>query len=204
MSVLVDIPVRYASTRYPRKPLVKLRGAGGEAKSRIRRSWDAAMSVQGVDRVVVATDDNRIRHACEAFGAEVVMTSGDCENGTERCAEAFATFGGGFDVVVNLQGDAPSNLAVIGRYILSPKIMQNLNRIEKGVGGEIQLTDAIAKEMEEGRDVFGYCFEGKRYDCGSKVGYLQAMVAFALEREDLRDEFGAFLDEIVALRNAPE
>ena len=113
------------------------------------------MSVQGVDRVVVATDDDRIRHACEAFGAE-----------------AFATFGGGFDVVVNLQGDAPSNLAVIGRYILSPKIMQNLNRIEKGAGGEIQLTDAIAKEMEEGRDVFGYCFEGKRYDCGSKVGYL--------------------------------
>jgi NDP-sugar pyrophosphorylase family protein len=162
------------------------------------------MSVQGVDRVVVATDDDRIRHACEAFGAEVVMTFEDCENGTERCAEAFATFGGGFDVVVNLQGDAPSNLAVIGRYILSPKIMQNLNRIEKDAGGEIQLTDAIAKEMEEGRDVFGYCFEGKRYDCGSKVGYLQAMVAFALEREDLRDEFGAFLDEIVALRNAPE
>ena len=172
MSVLIVIPVRYASTRYPGKPLVELRGAGGEARSLIRRSWDAAMSVQGVDRVVVATDDDRIRHACEAFGAEVVMTSEDCENGTERCAEAFATFGGGFDVVVNLQGDAPSNLAVIGRYILSPKIMQNLNRIEKGAGGEIQLTDAIAKEMEEGRDVFGYCFEGKRYDCGSKVGYL--------------------------------
>ena len=132
------------------------------------------------------------------------MTSEDCENGTECCAEAFATLGGGFDVVVNLQGDAPSNLAVIGRYILSPKIMQNLNRIKKRRGGEIQLTDAIAKEMEEGRDVFGYCFEGKRYDCGSKAGYLQAMVAFALEREDLRDEFGAFLDEIVALRNAPE
>jgi len=200
MSVLIVIPVRYASTRYPGKPLVELRGAGGEARSLIRRSWDAAMSVQGVDRVVVATDDDRIRHACEAFGAEVVMTSEDCENGTERCAEAFATFGGGFDVVVNLQGDAPSNLAVIGRYILSPKIMQNLNRIEKDAGGEIQLTDAIAKEMEEGRDVFGYCFEGKRYDCGSKAGYLQAMVAFALER----DEFGAFLDEIVALRNAPE
>ena len=172
MSVLVDIPVRYASTRYPEKPLVELRSAGGEAKSLIRRSWDAAMSVQGVDRVVVAMDNDRIRHACEAFGAEVVMTSEDCENGTERCAEAFATFGGGFDVVVNLQGDAPSNLAVIGRYILSPKIMQNLNHIEKGAGGEIQLTDAIAKEMEEGRDVFGYCFEGKRYDCGSKVGYL--------------------------------
>jgi len=97
-------------------------------------------------------------------------------------------------------GTAPSNLAVIGRYILSPKIMQNLNRIEKGAGGELQLTDAIAREMDEGRDVFGYRFDGKRYDCGSKAGYLQAMVAFALEREDLRDEFGAYLTEIMALR----
>jgi UTP--glucose-1-phosphate uridylyltransferase len=99
---------------------------------------------------------------------------------------------------------APSNLAVIGRYILSPKIMQNLNRVEKGAGGEIQLTDAIARELTEGRDVFGYRFKGKRYDCGSKAGYLQAMVAFALERDELRDEFGAYLSEIVALRNAPQ
>lgn len=99
-------------------------------------------------------------------------------------------------------GTAPSNLAVIGRYILSPKIMQNLNRIEKGAGGELQLTDAIAQAMVEGRDVFGYRFEGQRYDCGSKAGYLQAMVAFALEREELRDEFGAYLTELVAQRNA--
>jgi UTP--glucose-1-phosphate uridylyltransferase len=101
-------------------------------------------------------------------------------------------------------GTAPSNLAVIGRYILSPKIMQNLNQTDKGAGGEIQLTDAIAREMTEGRDVFGYRFDGKRYDCGSKAGYLQAMVAFALEREDLRDEFGAYLDEMVALRSAAQ
>ena len=101
-------------------------------------------------------------------------------------------------------GTAPSNLAVIGRYILSPKIMQNLNQTDKDAGGEIQLTDAIAREMTEGRDVFGYRFDGKRYDCGSKAGYLQAMVAFALEREDLRDEFGAYLDEMVALRSAAQ
>lgn len=107
MSVLVVIPARYASTRYPGKPLVELCGAGGKAKSLIRRSWDAAMSVNGVDRVVVATDDDRIREACEGFGAEVAMTSEDCQNGTERCAEAFDALGGGFDIVVNLQGDAP-------------------------------------------------------------------------------------------------
>lgn len=107
MSVLVVIPARYASTRYPGKPLVELTGATGEARSLIKRSWDAAMSVKGVDKVVVATDDARIKDHAEAFGAEVVMTSEHCQNGTERCAEAFDALGGGFDVVVNLQGDAP-------------------------------------------------------------------------------------------------
>ncbi|MFD2738349.1 3-deoxy-manno-octulosonate cytidylyltransferase [Sulfitobacter aestuarii] len=107
MSVLVIIPARYASTRYPGKPLVALTGAGGEKRSLIERSWRAACGVQGVDRVVVATDDDRIRKAAEAFGAEVVMTSESCANGTERCAEAHAALGGGFDIVVNLQGDAP-------------------------------------------------------------------------------------------------
>lgn len=107
MSVLIAIPARYASTRYPGKPLATLKGATGEVKSLIQRSWEAACEVNGVDRVVVATDDDRIREASEAFGAEVVMTSEDCANGTERCAEAYDNLGGGFDVVVNLQGDAP-------------------------------------------------------------------------------------------------
>ncbi|WP_299422501.1 manno-octulosonate cytidylyltransferase [uncultured Shimia sp.] len=107
MSVLIVIPARYASTRYPGKPLAELKGATGEAKSLIRRSWEAAISVKGVDRVVVATDDDRIKAASEAFGAEVVMTSPTCANGTERCAEAFDVLGGGYEIVVNLQGDAP-------------------------------------------------------------------------------------------------
>jgi 3-deoxy-manno-octulosonate cytidylyltransferase (CMP-KDO synthetase) len=107
MSVLIAIPARYASTRYPGKPLATLKGATGETKSLIQRSWEAACEVKGVDRVVVATDDGRIREAAEAFGAEVVMTSEDCANGTERCAEAYDNLGGGFDIVVNLQGDAP-------------------------------------------------------------------------------------------------
>ena len=107
MSVLVVIPARYASTRYPGKPLVPLTGAGGAQRTLIERSWLAACAVDGVDRVVVATDDDRIRTASEAFGAEVVMTSTDCANGTERCAEAHAALGGRYEIVVNLQGDAP-------------------------------------------------------------------------------------------------
>ena len=105
MSVLIAIPARFASTRYPGKPLVMLRGPDGD-KTLIRRSWDAAMSVRGVDRVVVATDDTRIADHAAGFGAEVVMTSSNCQNGTERCAEV-AQMLPGYDVVVNLQGDAP-------------------------------------------------------------------------------------------------
>ncbi|WP_435230538.1 3-deoxy-manno-octulosonate cytidylyltransferase [Pseudopelagicola sp. nBUS_20] len=107
MSVLIVIPARYESSRYPGKPLVELTGATGLSKSLIQRSWDAARAVKGVDRVVVATDDSRISEAASAFGADVVMTSSECENGTERCAEAFDNLGGEFDIVVNLQGDAP-------------------------------------------------------------------------------------------------
>lgn len=107
MSVLIVIPARYASTRYPGKPLVALTGASGQKQTLIERSWRAARAVSGVDRVVVATDDDRIREAAEGFGAEVVMTSESCANGTERCAEAHAALSAGYDIVVNLQGDAP-------------------------------------------------------------------------------------------------
>jgi len=107
MATAIVIPARYASTRYPGKPLVGLKDASGVEKTLIERSWRAAMEVSGIDKVVVATDDDRIKVASEAFGAEVVMTSVDCANGTERCAQAHELLGGGYDVVVNLQGDAP-------------------------------------------------------------------------------------------------
>lgn len=90
-------------------------------------------------------------------------------------------------------GEAPSNLAVIGRYILTPQVLDNLSRIKPSAGDELQLTDAIAMEIEAGRPVHGFRFDGERFDCGSKAGFLQATVAFALARPDLRDEFAAFL-----------
>jgi 3-deoxy-manno-octulosonate cytidylyltransferase (CMP-KDO synthetase) len=107
MTVLIVIPARYASTRYSAKPLAMLKGASGQSRSLIERSWRAACEVGGVDRVVVATDDDRIKITAEAFGAEVVMTPEACANGTERCAAAHIALGGGYDIVVNLQGDAP-------------------------------------------------------------------------------------------------
>jgi len=102
------------------------------------------------------------------------------------------------------QGQAPSNLAVIGRYILTPKVLQNLNRIKTGTGGEIQLTDAIAEEISNDRDVFGFRFRGERFDCGSKAGFLQATVAFGLAREELREEFSAYLHNMASLPKAAQ
>ena len=103
-----------------------------------------------------------------------------------------------------VEGTAPSNLAVIGRYILSPDVLVNLNKMKTGAGGEIQLTDAIAAEIANGRRVSGYRFRGQRYDCGSKSGFLQATVAFGLARDDLRDDLSGFLREIVTLSKAAE
>jgi len=101
-------------------------------------------------------------------------------------------------------GTEPSNLAVIGRYILSPKVLQNLNKLKSGAGGEVQLTDAIAQEVEEGRDVYGYRFRGQRFDCGSKAGFLQATVAFGLARDELQEEFSEFLQQMVAAQKAAQ
>lgn len=92
--------------------------------------------------------------------------------------------------------DAPSNLAVIGRYVLSPRIFELLESTESGVGGEIQLTDAIAKLMQE-QPVAAYQFEGVRYDCGSKLGFLKATISYALKRTDLSASFKQYLQDSV-------
>lgn len=87
---------------------------------------------------------------------------------------------------------APSNLAVVGRYILTPRIFTLLERTERGAGGEIQLTDAIARLLLE-EQVLAYQFKGKRYDCGDKLGYLQATIAYALQHPNLKDSFREYL-----------
>ena len=93
---------------------------------------------------------------------------------------------------------------MIGRYILTPNVMNNLNRMKTGAGGEIQLTDAIAEEIAVSDNVYGFRFRGQRFDCGSKAGFLQATVAFGLAREDLGAEFGQFLYEMLARQKAAQ
>ncbi|MDA3790586.1 MAG: UTP--glucose-1-phosphate uridylyltransferase GalU [Desulfobacula sp.] len=90
---------------------------------------------------------------------------------------------------------APSNLAIVGRYILTPKIFEYLGKKEKGAGGEIQLTDAMKTLLNE-QPIYGYKFNGQRFDCGDKVGFQMANLAFALERPEMRDRLIKFIKEI--------
>jgi len=105
MNTIIMISARHASSRYPGKPLVELKGASGTLKPLIRRSYEAALRVSGVSVVFVVTDDERIAAACRGFGAGVIITSPDCRNGTERCAEALESIEQP-DLVINFQGDA--------------------------------------------------------------------------------------------------
>ena len=99
-------------------------------------------------------------------------------------------------------GTAPSNLAVIGRYILSPEVLIDLARNERSADVEIHLTDAIANEVDSGRKVYGYRFDGQRFDCGSKAGFLQATVAFGLAHDELGHEFAEYLVKL-RIKNGP-
>jgi 3-deoxy-manno-octulosonate cytidylyltransferase (CMP-KDO synthetase) len=105
MNAVILIPARYASSRYPGKPLVELKGASGASKPLIARSVEAARRVAGVSGVFVTTDDERVADACARIGVGVIMTSCQCRNGTERCAEALAQLHDP-DLVINFQGDA--------------------------------------------------------------------------------------------------
>ncbi len=92
--------------------------------------------------------------------------------------------------------EAPSDMAVLGRYVLTPKIFELLENQEKGAGGEIQLTDAIKRLMDI-QAVYAYDFEGIRYDVGDKFGFIKATIDFALNRDDLKDEVQKYIESIV-------
>jgi 3-deoxy-manno-octulosonate cytidylyltransferase (CMP-KDO synthetase) len=182
---VILIPARYASRRYPGKPLVGLCGATGETRSLIERSWRAAKAVEGVDAVYVATDDNRIADAARHFGADVVMTDTACANGTERCADALARLGVVPQVVVNLQGDAPltpgwfvtalMDAIVEGADVATPvlrlsarlhaRFMQD--RCAGRVGGTTVVMTAQGKALYFSKEVLPY--SGRMYARGEQV-----------------------------------
>ncbi len=133
-------------------------------------------------------------HQCSVLGVEEVPRENTRQYGIVK------TDGGEPGVVSAMvekpaPKDAPSNLAVVGRYILSPRIFHHLAQVQAGAGGEIQLTDGIAALMREEK-VLAYRFKGVRYDCGSKLGYLQAMVAYGKKHPEVGAAFTAYLNSL--------
>ena len=122
--------------------------------------------------------------------------------GIHYLIEAFALFRGQRSTILQIvekpdPAEAPSNSAVVGRYLLVPEIFDKLEKIGRGAGGEIQLTDGIANLLDES-PVYAYSFDGVRYDCGSKLGYLQATVAYGLEHAETGDGFREHLEKVLA------
>lgn len=185
MDRIILIPARHASTRYPGKPLVGLTGATGITRSLIERSWRAALAVAGPEAVWVATDDDRIARAAEGFGAQVVMTSGACANGTERCADALARLAVAPRVVVNLQGDAPLtppwflealvDAMAPGVEVATPVLRCSAatharfleDRAAGLVGGTTAVMDAAGRALYFSKEVIPYT--GRRWAEGDQV-----------------------------------
>ncbi len=133
------------------------------------------------------------RHQCSVLGVQDVPRSQTGQYGIVDSTALEADVAQVNDIVEKPSPEnAPSTLAVVGRYILTPRIFHHLTQVQAGTGGEIQLTDGIAALMREEK-VLAYRFSGTRYDCGSKLGYLKAQVSFGLKHEDLRDDFAAYL-----------
>ncbi|UCD68317.1 MAG: UTP--glucose-1-phosphate uridylyltransferase GalU [Betaproteobacteria bacterium] len=136
------------------------------------------------------------RQACSVIAVEHVAREETSSYGIVDCGDAVGT-----ERLINAIVEkpdpavAPSTLAVVGRYLLTAEIFDELDGVTRGAGGEIQLTDAIASLIQKQR-VLAYSFNGKRYDCGSKLGYLQANVQFGLRHPEIADELRAFLHRI--------
>ncbi len=136
------------------------------------------------------------RHQCSVLGVQDVPRSQTGQYGIVSATNLEPNVEQVHGIVEKPSPDAaPSTLAVVGRYILTPRIFHHLAQVRAGAGGEIQLTDGIAALMREEK-LLAYRFNGIRYDCGSKLGYLKAQVAFGLKHEDLRDGFAAYLSAL--------
>ena len=152
MKTLIIIPARYASTRYPGKPLVMLKGAFGRSISLLQRSWEVAKTVNEAQRVIIATDDIRIKNHAEGFGAEVVMTSESCKNGTERCAEAVGLLEETYDTVINFQGDAPLTPSwFVTDLINALKDNKNFSVVTPALGCDFEMALDLINDRKNGR-----------------------------------------------------
>jgi UTP--glucose-1-phosphate uridylyltransferase len=150
----------------------------------------------GQDGALKQMADHFDKYQCSILGVERIPESETQKYGVIKPL-SFAQRLSNLDGIVEKPKpqDAPSNLAVVGRYILTPRIFDLLERTPRGAGNEIQLTDGIAALLQE-EQVLAYEFEGRRYDCGSKLGYLKATIEYGLKHEELGEAFRTYLQSL--------
>ncbi|TXT25380.1 MAG: UTP--glucose-1-phosphate uridylyltransferase [Gallionellaceae bacterium] len=149
--------------------------------------------IDGEPPIIKQMIDVAQRHQCSVLGVQDVPRSHTGQYGIVSATNLEPGVEQAHGIIEKPSPDvAPSTLAVVGRYILTPRIFHHLSQVKPGTGGEIQLTDGIAALLQEEK-LLAYRFNGIRYDCGSKLGYLKAQVAFGLKHEDLRDGFADYL-----------
>lgn len=137
------------------------------------------------------------QHHCSILGVQDVLRAHTMQYGIVSSSNLALNIERVHSIVEKPKPEvAPSTLAVVGRYILSPRIFHHLQNLQVGAGGEIQLTDGIAALLND-EQLLAYRFNGVRYDCGSKLGYLQAQVAFGLKHQELREQFAAYLKTVM-------
>ena len=152
--------------------------------------------IEGETAIMKQMVDVFARHQCSVLGVQDVPRSQTRQYGIVSTTNIEPNLEQVHGIVEKPKPeDAPSTLAVVGRYILTPRIFHHLAQIKPGAGGEIQLTDGIAALMHEEK-LLAHRFEGTRYDCGSKLGYLKAQVAFGLKHKEISAEFAAYLKEL--------
>ncbi|CAL9084348.1 unnamed protein product [Musa textilis] len=134
------IPARFASSRFPGKPLVRILG---KPMIQVHRTWERVKLASALDRIVVATDDEKIAECCRGFGADVIMTSEECKNGTECCYEALQKLGENYDIVVNIQGDEP---------LIEPEIIDGVVKSLQGSPDAVFSTAVTSLKPEDGLD----------------------------------------------------
>ena len=153
--------------------------------------------IEGKTPIMKQMVDVYERHQCSILGVQDVPRSQTKQYGIVSVSNIEPNVEKVHGIVEKPKPEAaPSTLAVVGRYILTPRIFHHLMHVKPGAGGEIQLTDGIEALMHE-ENLLAYRFEGTRYDCGSKLGYLKAQVAFGLKHEELRTEFAAYLKDVL-------
>ena len=183
MTASIIIPARYESSRFPGKPLTQLKLKNGETKSLIQLSWEAAKKIKGINKIYIATNNFQIKQTAERFGANVVMTSSECKNGTARCAEAIKIKNIKDDIIVNFQGDAPLTPKYFVEKLLKIMIKDRTIKLSTPI---LQCTQKDFTQFSSDRENNRVGATTVVFDKNSDALYFSKEVIPLLEREKIK------------------